>query len=156
YGGATPVDTNGQPIINGVLFSPYNQGVAKNRVLVNSPIYSVAYYQGDTILAGGFEYVRSIDSFPAIEAYIESVLILNNGSMQQLGDGFNASCRAKVIGDDLYIFGCFSEAMGDSCNVIKWDGEQWEPVGPPLLASHHEIADITYYNNELYIAGNII
>lgn len=45
--------------------------------------------------------------------------------------------------------------MGDSCNVIKWDGEQWEPIGPPLSASHHNIRDIAYYNNELYIAGNI-
>ena len=156
YGGATPVDTNGQPIINGFLFSTYNQGVAKNRVLVNSPIYSVAYYQGDTILAGGFERVYSIDNFPEIEAYIDRILILNNESMQQLGYGFNASCRAKVIGDDLYIFGWFSEAMGDSCNVIKWNGEQWEPIGPLLLASHHEIRDIAYYNDELYIAGNII
>ncbi len=153
--GATPVDTNGQPIINGALFSTYIQGVVKNRALVNNPIYSVVEYQGDTILAGAFHTVYHIDSFPAIQASIERVLVLNNGSMQQLGS-FNASCRAKGIGDDLYIFGWFNEAMGDSCNVIKWNGGQWEPVGPPLLASHHEIRDITFFNDELYIAGNIL
>jgi len=155
YGGATPLDTNGQQIFYGSLFSTYNQGVVKDRVLVDPLIYSVVEYQGDTILAGAFHEVRSIDSFPSIVESIERVLVLNNGVMQQLGS-FNGTCRAKVIADDLYIFGYFSKAMGDSCNVIKWDGEQWEPIGPPLLASHHDIVDIAFYNDELYIAGNIL
>ena len=155
YGAATPVDTNGQSIMNGFLFSTYNEGVVKDRVLVNNPIRSIVEFQGDTIIAGAFHTVYFVDSFPTVQASIQRVMVLNNGSMQQLGS-FNASCRAKVIGEDLYIFGYFSEAMGDSCNVIKWDGQQWEPVGPPLLASHHDIRDLAFYNDELYIAGRIL
>jgi hypothetical protein len=155
YGGATPMDTNGQPIMNGFLFSTYNQGIVKDRVLVNNPIHNIVEFQGDTILAGAFHTVYHIDSFPAIQASIQRVLVLNNGTMQQLG-GFNASCRVKRIGDELYFFGHFTIALGDSCNVIKWDGESWSIIGPPIDASFSAISDVANYNDELYIAGNII
>lgn len=75
----------------------------------------------------------------------------------------------KKIGDTLFVGGGFAIYPGDalhplwsgftgSRNIVKWSGYQWDTIpriGPDSSGPNGLVTAVEYYNNELYIGGNI-
>lgn len=67
----------------------------------------------------------------------------------------------KLINNELYVFGGFDSVAGIAANSIaKYDGSNWNavhnfPVIPTDIGAKNRINDISYYNNELYVCGNL-
>ena len=62
--------------------------------------------------------------------------------------------RLIVLQGKLYVIGSFNKIGTISCNrMAVWDGASWTPVFVPF--NIYTLADITVYNGELYVGGNI-
>ena len=120
-------------------------------------IRSINVFQGDTIITGSFQAAFAPEEWPEGGPNSNNVSFsgrITNGVLEPFGE-FNGSVWSRVIDGHLYMYGVFTEAMGYTCNVIRWDGENWEPVGPPIVASHCSIRTAMIYQGDLYVAGNI-
>ncbi len=86
----------------------------------------------------------------------------NFGTGLKMGDGTHGiGIRLKIINSELYICGVFDSIEGISANSIgKYDGSNWSavhnfPVIPTDIGAKNRINDIAFYNNELYVCGNL-
>lgn len=64
--------------------------------------------------------------------------------------------RLKTINNELYLCGgTINTANGSFNGVAKFNGTTWSGFNTPYLGDiGFYIADVTYYNNELYLGGN--
>lgn len=98
--------------------------------------YAVEVYDGELYMAGDESFKRPT-----------SVQKFDGSSYTNIEEIQISTCKMKVIGGTLYLFGkgILLNGVGES-NVVKYSGGEWEPVGDLT----REITDVEVYNGSLY------
>ena len=158
YGYTVVYDENGVSQGTPLVLSWINEDTLIDFMYFDGWIRNINLYQGDTIITGSFHSAFAPEEWPEGGPNSNSVSFsgrIVNGILEPFGE-FNGSVWSRVIDGYLYMYGLFTEAMGYTCNVIRWDGENWEPVGPPIEASNCAIQTAMIFQGDFYVAGNII
>lgn len=132
------------------------EGVLEPGLFLNSSIlFDVEYYDGSYYLGGTYETIDGVKSFARIENM--NLVAVENGPT-----GANLDIRdMAVYKNELYLSGNIPMAQGNVGNhIIRYDGEQWKPVGEPLCIQPNTYLGFspirhTYSNDDyLYAIGN--
>jgi hypothetical protein len=94
---------------------------------VNGTVLAVAVFNGDLIVAGGFN--------EAGESAVSNIAKWNGSTWSALGTGLNGLVFALTVHNDgsgaaLYAGGAFTTAGGNSASrIAKWNGSSWSALG---------------------------
>jgi hypothetical protein len=125
-----------------------NAGVWDTAAEVRSIISSGVFYDEKLVIAGYPGFVGDwVDSI--------GITAFENDSFMALGSVDAPVLKMRVIDNELYASGFFTEVNGDT-NIkylAKYDGNSWQPVHDVEIGTG-SIDDFIYYGDELYIAGN--
>lgn len=115
---------------------------------VNGLIYSMAIYQNELIVGGSFTGVNG-QNFPYLIKW-------DGNSWQHLGGNINSTVtKIRVVNNELVVTGYFSQIGNITANhVAKWNGSAWSDLFNVPFMTGYVINDVSYFNNEWYIAGN--
>jgi hypothetical protein len=140
------IDNEGQ---NGVMYSRMLNSVISDIALFNNGVSGVCVYQTDTIIYGTFWTANG-------NSFLRSVKV-NFNTLEQFASFNSRVNNMKVLNEELYAVGVFTEAEGIQTNgIVKFDGTNWQTVGPLINTVFCNINDVEIYQGELYIAGNIL
>jgi hypothetical protein len=147
-GHGTQIDQKTGEGPQGWMLSQLNNDDIVNIALFNQFIYGVIVYQNDTIIYGTFLHLNN-------DPLLRSAKF-SNGSFSPFAS-FNSAVRnMKIINNELYAFGGFTEVEGiQVTGIIKFDGENWQTVGPNIDADFFTINDAEIFQDELYVGGNL-
>ena len=116
-------------------------------------IFDIIEYNGQLVITGNINTTIGDD-----------VLVLQGADWVPLGGGIMGwnsfgDCLAVYQGD-LYVGGGMSVAAGDvGQNIIRWDGQQWHPVGSGVqtqlnnFGNYGAVRDMVVHNDELFVCG---
>lgn len=116
-------------------------------------LFDIIEYNGQLVVTGSINATTGYDVF-----------ILEDEDWVPLGGGlvgWNSfgNCLAVYQGD-LYVGGGMSMAAGDvGQNIIRWDGNQWHPLGSGLQSALNNfgttgtVRDMVVHNDELFVCG---
>ncbi|MEM8487573.1 MAG: T9SS type A sorting domain-containing protein [Bacteroidota bacterium] len=88
---------------------------------------------------------------------LTSVAMLKDGNWSPMpallgSDAPQTILAMHAAGDDLYVAGHLKNENGEETSLVKWDGQAWRDLSGGFSFTH-DIFDVTYYGNDLYIAG---
>ncbi|HPB24218.1 MAG TPA: T9SS type A sorting domain-containing protein [Bacteroidales bacterium] len=123
-------------------------------------VNGIIRYNGDIFVTGFFNtagnnIVNSIARWDGTSWYNLSSGLKGTDGSQGGGNGL------KVINNELYVFGGFDSVAGIAANSIgKYDGSNWSavhnfPVIPTDIGAANRVNDIAFYNNEIFVCGNL-
>ena len=116
---------------------------------VNGVIYSIASYQNDVVVAGGFTYAGAINA--------KNIAVWDGSAWSALGSGVGESDEdtvysLAVFNGALYAGGSFSSAGGNSANnIAKWNGTGWSALG---AGTNRVVRSLLAYNSVLAVGGD--
>jgi hypothetical protein len=159
-GGSFKIDINGNPmpsvaIWDGTTLSPwgcgFNWSCNSNDTPENAGGYDIIKYQDTLYASGGFEYSGGTP--------ISAIAKWTGLEWLPVGNLTNAP-RLEVVNDTLFAFSLFQIPDENIDGLAWWSAEEnkWKAYHdlPNMWAEGNPngIADIAYYNNELYVGGN--
>ncbi len=115
---------------------------------INGLIYSMVIYQNELIVGGSFTGVNG-QNFPYLVKW-------DGNNWQHLGGNINSTVtKIRVVNNELVVTGYFSQIGNIAANhVAKWNGSTWSDLFNVPFMTGYVINDVSYFNNEWYIAGN--
>jgi hypothetical protein len=132
----------------GWMLSFRNNNENHDIAIFHNPIKGIIIYQNDTILYGNFVHYNNSELLRTAK--------YSNGNWVPFANFNSAVLNMKIINNELYAFGGFTEVEGiQTTGIVKYDGETWQTVGPNIDADFLTINDAEIFQDELYVAGNL-
>ncbi len=128
-------------------WSPLNGSFNQNGV--NGVIYSIASYQNNIVVAGGFTRAGGVNA--------KNIAVWDGSSWSALGGGVGNTDEDTVyalafFNGNLYAGGSFSSAGGNSANnIAKWNGSGWSALGSGV---NGDVRSLLVFNSVLVVGGD--
>ena len=147
------IDHYGVGIRRGGRWAPLGNLPPPSSSSAGPQIVDIIEYNGQLVITGNINTTIGDD-----------VLVLQGADWVPLGGGlvgWNSfgDCLAVYQGD-LYVGGGMSVAAGDvGQNIIRWDGQQWHPVGSGMqtqlnnFGNYGAVRDMVVHYDELFVCG---
>ncbi|NNF07313.1 MAG: hypothetical protein HKN21_11180, partial [Candidatus Eisenbacteria bacterium] len=118
---------------------------------IDGPVVKVLEFQGDLIVAGGFEVAGALD--------VNHIARWDGNAWHKMGAGFNDWVTVLAIYQgQLVAGGDFTHSGGTEVNhVARWNGTSWDPIGGGVteeVDTNAWINAILEYQGDLYVGGN--
>lgn len=144
--------------------SPMNCGVGWdcanfNPFMLIEPTNEIIRYHDTVYVIGAFWYVNGTVMNGIAKWDGINWIKIGNGLLQQSGNN-GIGLGASIINDSLYVYGVFDSIAGvEAHGLAKYNGSHWSNVHDlPQFESYNApnfIYGISFYDGELYVAGNI-
>ena len=114
----------------------------------------LANIDDELFVLGGFDscsnvFARSVSKFNETEGF-------SSIGFPNYVDGQSLKCAAKFQGVS-YFAGLFNNATnlnnGDIWNIVKYENEQWQPVGQGIRGGMSGVEKMVVFQDKLYVAG---
>ena len=118
----------------------------------NDVVDGMILYNNDIYISGVFDSVGSVAA--------SGIAKWNGASWSAIGNNFpfvtawtGAVYQMEFYHGNLFVAGNFYDPQGNLCYLAKWDGVVWQFLGADLQCGFGGVADMTVYNDELYVSG---
>ena len=123
----------------------------------DSPVFALAVDGNNLYVGGGGLHRLSVVCLRSLHVGRGASWSVLGGSLES-GDAHSATVLSlAVIGDDLYAGGDFISAGSVyACNIAKWNGKSWEPLGYGAQFPSDELPGVkalAVSGNDLFVGG---